>query len=239
VKTGLRVLVVEDEEPLRLALVDALTAEGFDVLEAGDGETGLQLALREAPDLVLLDVMLPGRDGLSVLAALRKDRLTAPVLILSARGEEYDRVRGFEVGADDYVVKPFSVRELLLRVKAVLSRADGDTPGLEQQAGRLRIGDSVVDFTAYALERGGERTGLSQRELDLLRYFVDHDGEVLDRTRLLRDVWGAGAAPGTRTVDMHVLKLRRKLEPDPDEPQHIVTVHGVGYRFDRRGDSAS
>jgi DNA-binding response OmpR family regulator len=188
--SSVRVLVIEDEAPLRLALVDALTAEGFAVSQAGDGEAGLRLALHEAPDLVLLDLMLPGRDGFSVLRALRNDRLAAAVIILSARGEGRDRIQGFEYGADDYVVKPLSVRELLLRMAAVLRRGDGDVPGLAQTAGKLRIGAATVDFPAYTLERDGERAGLSRRELDLLRYFLEHEGEVLPRDRLLRDVWG-------------------------------------------------
>lgn len=232
------VLVVEDEAPLRLALVDALAAEGFDVLEAADGEAGLALALRHAPDLVLLDLMLPKRDGFSVLRKLREDRVASAVVILSARGEEWDRVQGFEFGADDYVVKPFSVRELLLRLGAVLRRGDGGVPGLEASAGRVRVGEAVVDFAAYTVVRDGERHGLSRKELDLLRYFLDHEGETLGRDALLRDVWGVDAYPTTRTVDMHVLKLRRKLEPAPDAPRHLLTVHGVGYRFTRRGEGA-
>ena len=146
-----RVLVIEDEDALRLGLVDALRGEGFEVLEAGDGDTGLDLALREGPDLVLLDLMLPGRDGFSVLKAIRTDRLQAAVIILSARGEEWDRIQGFEYGADDYVVKPFSTRELLLRIQAVLSRTAGATPGLREEGGKVRIGESLVDFAAYTV----------------------------------------------------------------------------------------
>ncbi len=232
-----RILVVEDEEPLRMALVDALRAEGFEVLEAADGEAGLALALAEGPDVVLLDLMLPKRDGFSVLRALRKDRVDALVLILSARGEEWDRVQGFEYGADDYVVKPFSIRELLLRVRAALRRGDRGVPGLQLDPGRVRVGAALVDFAAYTAERtdGGEQVGLSRKELDLLRYFLSREGEVLDRATLLNEVWGRDDFPSTRTVDMHVLKLRRKLEPDPEQPRHLLTVHGVGYRFDRRG----
>lgn len=233
--TAVRVLIVEDEDALRLALGDALRSRGYEVLEAADGERGLQLALREAPDLVLLDLMLPKRDGFSVLKALRADRLRSLVLVLSARGEEWDRIQGFESGADDYVVKPFSVRELMLRVEALLRRAAGDAPGGELPAGRLRVGDNVVDLEAYELHRDERRHGLSRTERDLLRYFLDHEGEVLDRARLLHAVWGADNFPSTRTVDMHVLKLRRKLEPRPEQPVHLLTVHGVGYRFVRHG----
>lgn len=230
-----RILVVEDEPLLRMALVDALRAEGFEVLEAGDGELGLSLALREDPDAVLLDLMLPGRDGFAVLRALREDRLAAPVLILSARGAEYDRIQGFEYGADDYVVKPFSMAELLLRLRAALSRRAGATPGVahERDAKRARFGDVEVDFEAYSLTNAGARHGLSRRELELLAYFLAHEGEVLHRARLLDEVWDPTESPTTRTVDQHVLKLRKKLERDPTDPQHIVTVHGVGYRFTR------
>jgi two-component system alkaline phosphatase synthesis response regulator PhoP len=233
---GTRVLIVEDEEALRLARGDALRAEGFDVLEAADGERGLELALREGPAVVLLVLMLTGRDGFSVLRAIREDRLASAVIILSARGEEWDRVQGFEYGADDYVVKPFSTRELLLRIQAVLRRADGATPGPAVENGRVRIGAALVDFAAYTIEREGARHGLSRREMDLLRYFLAHDGEVLERGRLLDDVWGREEFPTARTIDTHVLKLRKKLEERPDDPRHIVTVHGVGYRFSRRGE---
>jgi two-component system alkaline phosphatase synthesis response regulator PhoP len=228
----LSVLVVEDEDALRMALVDALVGEGLRVMEAADGETGLAIALREAPDLVLLDLMLPKRDGFSVLRALREDRLESAVIILTARGEEWDRVQGFEYGADDYVVKPFSTRELLLRIHAVLRRAEGDAPGVRQPRGKVRVGSVQVDFAGYCVERDGRREGLSRREIDLLRYFLAHPGVVLDRARLLDDVWGSDEFPTTRTVDMHVLKLRKKIEDDPESPRLFQTVHGVGYRFD-------
>ncbi len=234
-----RVLVIEDEPALRLALTDALGAEGFEVLEAADGERGLELALAEGPELVLLDLMLPGLDGFQVLRRIRADRLSCAVLILSARGEEWDRVQGFEVGADDYVVKPFSMRELLLRIRAVMRRAEGDTPGMELEGGRVAVGEAVVDFAGYALERGGRRVGLSRRELDLLRCFLAHEGEVLERSRLLDEVWGRDEDPTPRTIDTHVLKLRKKIEPDPASPRHLLTVHGVGYKFSRRGDLGS
>ncbi len=231
-----RILVVEDEEILRMALCDALRAEGFEVLEAADGEAGRDAALREDPDLVLLDLMLPKLDGFGVLAALRADRLRAPVVILSARGEEWDRIQGFEVGADDYVVKPFSMRELLLRVRALLARESGGAPGIAGDAHAVRVGAAVVDFAGYALVVDGEQRGLSRKELELLRYFLEHEGRVLPREELLDGVWGADAYPSTRTVDMHVLKLRRKLEPDPEGPVHLLTVHGVGYKFLRKPD---
>ena len=230
-----RVLVVEDEPSIRMPLADALRGDGYDVLEAEDGDAAVELALREDPDAVLLDLMLPKRDGFAVLKALREDRLTATVLILSARGEEYDRIRGFEYGADDYVVKPFSTAEVLARLRAALARKAGATPGVGELADvrRVRFGDVEVDFDAYTLRRGGERFGLLPREMDLLRYLMRHEGEPLERTRIIDDVWDAADEPTLRTVDQHVMKLRKKVERDPAAPRHILTVRRVGYRFVR------
>ena len=231
-----RVLVVEDEPSIRMPLVDVLLSEGYEVLEAADGDEAVDLALREDPDAILLDLMLPRRDGFEVLRALRQDRLTATVLILSARGSELDRIQGFEYGADDYVVKPFSTAEVLARLRAALARKKGATPGVDEvdDVRGMRFGGVEVDFEAYSLVRGGERHGLSRREMDLLRYFLRHDGETLDRVRIVDDVWGADEAPTTRTVDQHVMKLRKKIEDHPDDPRHLITVHRVGYRFLKR-----
>lgn len=226
-----RILLVEDEDALRMALSDTLTSEGYQVLEAADGEQGFAVAIEEGPDLILLDLMMPKRDGFSVLRGLREDRMVTPVIILSARGEEWDRIQGFEYGADDYLVKPFSSRELLLRIEVALRRSTGATPGLPIEDGKARFGACVVDFAGYCVERDGKRHGLSRKELDLLRYFMENAGEVLPRTQLLDDVWGADEFPTTRTIDTHVLKLRKKIEASPESPQHIQTVHGVGYKF--------
>ncbi|MAW60884.1 MAG: DNA-binding response regulator [Planctomycetes bacterium] len=230
--TTTRILLIEDEDPLRMALGDALRSEGFDVLEAADGEAGFTAATTRDPDLILLDLMMPKRDGFSVLKGLREDRLVTPVIILSARGEEWDRIQGFEYGADDYLVKPFSTRELLLRIQVALRRADGGTPGVTQSDGKARFGAVVVDFAGYCVERDGVRFGLSRKELELLRYFLENPGQALDRARLLDAVWGEDEFPTTRTIDTHVLKLRKKIELNPEEPRHLCTVHGVGYRFE-------
>lgn len=228
-----RVLVVEDEESIRMALVDVLGSEGYTVLEAGDGNAAVEIALREDPDAILLDVMLPGRDGFEVLRALREDRLTATVLILSARGSELDRIQGFEFGADDYIVKPFSTMEVLARLRAALARKGGSTPGVNEIDGvnEVHFGSVTVDFRAYSLVRSGERHGLSRREMDLLQFFLRNDGETLDRMKIVDAVWGADEAPTTRTVDQHVMKLRKKIEDSPESPKHLITVHRVGYRF--------
>ncbi len=228
-----RILVVEDEASIRMPLVDVLRSEGYDVLEAADGDTAVELALREDPDAVLLDLMLPRRDGFAVLRALREDRLTATVLILSARGSELDRIRGFEYGADDYVVKSFSTAEVLARLRAALARKGGATPGVEETSGvrRARFGRVHVDFDSYSLVNDGVRHGLSRREMDLLRYFLAHESETLERMQIIDDVWGQDESPTTRTVDNHVLRLRKKIEAEPEDPRHLVTVHRVGYRF--------
>ncbi|MEM9382123.1 MAG: response regulator transcription factor [Planctomycetota bacterium] len=235
-----RVLVVEDEEAIRMPLVDVLRSEGYDVLEAPDGDEAVRVALCEDPDAILLDLMLPRRDGFEVLRALRQDRLTATVLILSARGSELDRIQGFEYGADDYVVKPFSTAEVLARLRAALARKKGATPGVNEvdDVRGVRFGAVEVDFDAYCLVRGGERHGLSRREMDLLRYFLRHEGETLERIRIVDEVWGADEAPTMRTVDQHVMKLRKKIEERPDDPRHLITVHRVGYRFLKRPGAA-
>jgi DNA-binding response OmpR family regulator len=227
------ILLVEDEPVIRRTVSDALRANGYLVSEARDGEAGESIALREAIDLVLLDVMLPGKSGFEVLRALRSDRLAIPIVLLTARGEEADRVQGFEYGADDYVMKPFSMQELLLRVKALLTRADGGAPGVSGITEVVRFGDTEVDFQRFTVRCGRRRSGLSRRELELLEYLMRRDGETVDRTQILDDVWSPDNESTTRTVDQHVLKLRKKIEADPKAPRHLLTVRGVGYRFTR------
>jgi two-component system alkaline phosphatase synthesis response regulator PhoP len=228
-----RVLVIEDEDPIRMSIADALRTEGFEVLEASEGVTGERMALCDGPDLVLLDLMLPGKDGFSILRTLRGDRLAVPIILLTARGEEFDRVQGFEFGADDYVVKPFSMAELLLRVRALIARSGGGAPGVPGSSDRALFGETEVNFAAFSVVCAGRTAALSRRELELLSYFLRFEGETLDRYRLLSDVWGPDDDPTTRTVDQHVLKLRKKIEPDPANPRHLITVRNVGYRFSR------
>ena len=221
-----RILVVEDEAALRLALSDRLRSEGYEVETAGDGEQGWERARQGDFDLIVLDVMLPGRSGFDLCRDLRREGVATPILMLTARGEVLDRVLGLKLGADDYLVKPFETAELLARIEALLRRAQPDTEG-----GAFAFGDVRVDFKRVEVTRAGEPVELSALEFRLLRYFVEHRGEVLSRDRLLDEVWGYSAEVYSRTVDQHVATLRRKIESDPRRPRHVVTVHGLGYRF--------
>ena len=222
-----RILVVEDERDLALGLQANLEVEGHEVEVVYTGEEGIAAAAARRPDLVLLDVMLPGIDGFAVLSQLRRDGIEAPVLLLTARAEEVDKVRGFRAGADDYVTKPFGVMELLLRVEALLRRSGR---GAEPGAPHLRLGDVVIDTEARSVTRGAEHIALTPRAYDLLLALVRRRGKVVSRHDLLRDVWGYSAEVTTRTVDAHVAELRRKIERDPADPKHIATVWKIGYR---------
>jgi len=221
-----RILIVDDEPAIVRGLEDNLRFEGYETLAASNGEQGLARALSEAPDLVLLDVTMPGRSGWDVCRELRQRGLDVPIIMLTARGEETDRVRGLELGADDYVTKPFSLRELLARVRAVLRR-----PGPRRKFEELAFGDVRVHRRGRRVTRAGREVRLTRKEYDLLVYLAGHQGDVVTRERLLDEVWGYERFPTTRTVDTHVLRLRRKLEADPDRPRFIHTVHGQGYRL--------
>lgn len=224
---ALRVLAVEDEPEMQVILRDNLEYEGFEVLSAATGEEGLQLAMAKQPDLILLDLQLPRMSGYEVCRRLRTEHFTMPIIMLTARNAELDRVAGLEMGADDYLGKPFGVGELIARVRVQLRRP--------RQTGRdpveLRFGDVVVDLRQRRARNGREPLELSSREFELLEYLIDHAEKVVTREELLSAVWGYGAAPLTRTVDNFVAKLRKKVERDPRDPRHILTVHGSGYRF--------
>jgi|SRR5262245_3052520 len=207
-------------------LEDNLRFEGYHTVSATDGRRGLQLALTEAPDLVLLDVMMPEMSGWDVCRALRDKGLDIPVIMLTARGAEADRVLGLELGADDYVTKPFGLRELLARIRAVLRR-----PGPRTKFEEFAFGAVRLHLRGRQAFKRGQEVRLTRKEFDLLRYLVEHRGEVITRDRLLDEVWGYDQYPTTRTVDMHVLRLRQKFEDDPEHPRFIVTAHGQGYRF--------
>ncbi len=223
-----KILIVEDDQSLAAGLSDGLRYEGYSTLLARDGDHGLRLAARSGIDLVILDVMLPRLTGVEVCRRLREQGSTVPVLMLSAKGEELDKVVGLKAGADDYVTKPFSFTELVARVEAVLRRSQGP-------AGRERthdFGDVHVNFRTRDVTKGGRRLVLQPREFRLLEYFIRHRGDAVSRDRLLDGVWDQDAMhPFTRTVDMHVAKLRRKIEDDASDPRWIVTVHRVGYKF--------
>ena len=224
----MRLLVIEDEAPMRTALVETLKAEGYRVMAAADGPSGLELACTETFDLTLLDVMMPGLDGFAVCRELRKRGRTMPVLMLTAKGQVDDRVEGLDSGADDYLVKPFSLRELLARVRALLRRKERE----ESIGKELTIGTTTIDFTKRLMKRGENEHALSEKEAGMLRLLASHAGETVSREKFLDIVWGYNAYPSTRTVDNFIAALRTKLEEDPARPKHLVTVRGVGYRLD-------
>ena len=224
-----RILVIEDDAAIRRGVVDALQFEGYQTLEAARADAGLKSATTEDIDLVLLDLVMPGGDGLEVLPAIRRERPTLPVIILTARGEETDRVRGLQLGADDYVVKPFSVRELLARVVAVLRRSPerpADVKSVDIPGGAVDLARLEVRFSS------GDRTELSEKEGELLHYLASNAGRVLSREEILTRLWKLDPRGiETRTIDMHIARLREKLRDDPHEPRVIVTVRGKGYKF--------
>ena len=222
-----KILIVEDDEAMATALREGFGVEGHEVTVARDGIEGLTSARSNAPDLVLLDVMLPKMSGLDVCKQLRSEGRDVPIIMLTARGQEIDKVLGLKLGADDYVTKPFGFMELMARCEALLRRVEGRTAGVE----RYSFGDVTVDFKKAEARRKGKVLELSAREIRLLQYMVEHRGELLTREQILEAVWGYDQAPLTRTVDMHVAKLRKKIEPVPDEPVWIVTVHRMGYKF--------
>ena len=223
-----RILIIEDEAPMRTALADLLTGEGYRALTAADGESGLQRALAEKPDLILLDIMLPKLDGFAMCAELRRLANTTPVLMLTAKGQIEDRVNGLDVGADDYLVKPFSTEELLARVRALLRRAERKT----HSPAKLKLGETEIDLARQTAVRSRKPVHLTAKEFAMLRLLAEAEGEPVTREKFLDVVWGYTSFPTTRTVDNHVASLRAKLEKNPDAPRWIKTVHGVGYRLE-------
>ncbi len=222
-----RILIVEDEDAILIPLADNLRLEGYEVTTAKDGSQGLALALEKQHDLVILDIMLPGIDGFEICKRLRRDAVTTPILILTAKSQEIDKVLGLELGADDYVTKPFSSRELLARVKVLLRRTREPKPDM----GAFVFGDVELDFKKYEARKRGKPLYLTALEYSLIRCLIAHKGEVVGRDALLDEVWGENVYVDPRTVDKHVSTLRRKIEDDPDSPKHIVGVRGVGYKF--------
>jgi two-component system alkaline phosphatase synthesis response regulator PhoP len=226
------ILLVEDEEALCMALSDRLHKEGYAVDFVTDGDQGFEKATSLPFDLIVLDIMLPGRSGLDLCRDIRTAGLGTPILLLTARSETVDKIIGLKLGADDYVTKPFDMQELMARIEALLRRAPIRTGQVVRQFGAIRIETrGMTDHRDVKVTRGGAPIYLSAREFELLRYFVEHSGMVLSREELLRAVWGYEAGTFTRTVDVHVASLRQKLEKDPKRPELIVTVHKSGYRF--------
>ncbi len=228
-KGGSKVLIVEDEPDMAMGLRDNLQFEGYEVTVAADGEEGIRSALQVRPHLILLDVMLPGMDGFEVCRLLRAKGIKAPILMLTARGQEIDKVRGLELGADDYITKPFGVRELLARIKAALRRAHASEA--EEPPEEIAIGSARVSFLAGKITRGRRELPLGHYESEILKMLMAEKGRVVDRARILSDVWGLENEPMNRSVDNHIVSLRRKIEDDPADPRHIITVHGFGYKF--------
>ena len=222
-----KILVVEDEEAILMLLEDDLTMEGYEVATARDGERGLSMAQEGVYDLVILDVMLPRKDGFEVCRQLRGTGAAVPILMLTAKSQEIDKVLGLELGADDYVTKPFSPRELIARVRAILRR--GKAP--PQRIERYRFGDIDIDFKKFETTRNGRAIDLTAREYALLRFLIEHRDGAVSRSEILEEVWGGEVEVFPRTVDTHVANLRKKLEDDPSDPRHIVGVRSVGYRF--------
>jgi DNA-binding response OmpR family regulator len=222
-----RILVVEDDPAILRGLADNLRLESYEVLTAKDGEEGYRLAREHNPDLLILDLMLPKLGGYELCRKLRSEGVTSSIIMLTARGEEADRVLGLDLGADDYVTKPFSVRELLARIRAVLRRAQ-PAHALPDE---LRFDDVEVDFRRYEARKGGRALEMTRKEFGVLRLLAARSGEVLTRDDLLNEVWGYEQYPSTRTVDNHIASLRAKLEENPAEPRHLLTMHGVGYKL--------
>ena len=222
-----KILIIEDEPDMVLGLKDNFEFEGYEVLTASDGVAGLERARSHKPDVVILDIMLPKLSGLEVCKTLRSEGFSAPIVMLTARGQEIDKVVGLELGADDYVTKPFSLRELLARVRAILRR----TEGTNKRLSRYRFSDIELDFEAYRAKKAGEALDLSPREFELLRYLIERKGDTVTRDKLLEDVWGYESYPSTRTVDTHIAKLRAKIGDSGSEPRWILTIHGAGYKF--------
>jgi len=221
-----RILVVEDEVNIALALEDDLKKEGYEVEVARDGQAACGRALETPFDLILLDLMLPGKDGFEVCRDLRRSQVRTPILMLTARTGEAEKILGLELGADDYVTKPYSPRELRARIKALLRRAAGELPEV------FRFGDLEVDFSRYEVRRGSRPIDLTPTEFKLLAAFVRHPGRVLTRSQILDEVWGHGVFVTDRVVDNQITNLRKKIEPVPSDPRHILNVRGVGYRFE-------
>ncbi|NMC64433.1 MAG: response regulator transcription factor [SAR324 cluster bacterium] len=226
IKENLLIAVIDDDQSVSSGLRLNLELEGYKVICAADGEAGLDLVQKEHPDLIVLDVMMPKKDGLQLCKELRAAGISTPLILLTARNAEVDKVLGLDLGADDYLAKPFGMLELIARVKALLRRGT-----VTRKVERVEFSDVIIDFKAYQAKRQGEALELSAREFRLLQYLISKSDSVVTRDELLDEVWGYNSYPSTRTVDNHIARLRQKIEENSENPKHILTVHGVGYKF--------
>lgn len=222
-----RILIIEDDPAIRAGFNESLTKEGYIVTEADTGDKGFLLAQTGSYDLIILDLILPMKDGIEICKDLRSDGVKTPIIMVTSRKEEIDKILGFEIGADDYVTKPFSIRELLARVKALIRRSTFDPGDIEEVA----FADLKINFKKQEMIKGANQIKLSATEYRILHYFIDHEGEVISRDKFLDEVWGYDSYPTTRTVDNYILSLRKKIEDDPANPKHLLTAHKVGYKF--------
>ena len=221
------ILVIEDEVNILRGLKDNLTFEGYDVITETNGHKGLQLALEKSPDLLLLDLMLPGLNGYDICRKVKQQKPEIPIIMLTARGQEVDKIVGLDLGADDYVTKPFSVPELMARIRAVLRRYQKEGKEIDDYS----FGDVTLDFKKYEATVAGKKVKLTAREFEIMKYFINQSNEVVHRHDLLDEIWGYETFPTTRTIDNYILNLRKKFEKDPTNPRYILSVHGVGYKF--------
>jgi len=226
-KDKAKILVVEDEEAILMGITENLKVEGYEVITAVDGPGALRLGVTARPDLIILDIMLPGMSGYDVCRKLRDEKLPMPIVMLTARQDEFDKLHGFEMGADDYITKPFSIKELLARVRAILLRGRERTEG----PAKYEFGDCVLDMEARIFTRKGKELRLTRTEFDLLAYLCENEGKALSRDKVMNDVWGTEYFGTQRSLDSFVASLRQKIEKKAGKPEHILTVHGVGYKF--------
>ena len=221
------ILVIEDDVSILRGLKDNLKFEEYEVLTATNGQEGLKLALEKSPDLILLDIMLPGISGYDICRKVKEQKFDLPIIMLTARGKEVDKIAGLDLGADDYITKPFSTPELLARIRAILRRTQNEV----SIQGKYSFGNVIMDFKQYQTFVNKKEVHLSAREYGIMKFLIEHAGEVMHRNALLDEVWGYESYPTTRTVDKHIMDLRKKLEEDPSNPKHILSLRGVGYKF--------
>jgi DNA-binding response OmpR family regulator len=222
-----KILIIEDDPAIRTGIKEALGAEGYSVSEADTGTKGFEIASKYNFDLIVLDLILPGKDGIEICKELRSDGVKTPIIMVTSRKEEIDKILGLEIGADDYVTKPFSLRELLARIKALIRRSTYEPGDIEE----VDFADMKINFKKQEMLKGTNPIKLSATEYRILHYFIDHESEVISRDKFLDEVWGYDTFPTTRTVDNYILSLRKKIEDDPANPKHLLTIHKVGYKF--------